>query len=115
MATDGEDLRAKGRALDKDPQDPWTKYRFRKECVRRGCPEAAGYEIGDIVRVEEVYSPYIKEPWIGQLKRLFGSGKEVIHFSLEQNSVKGTDVFYLIDEDKITLLEPVLPEDYRPF
>ncbi len=96
--------------------DLLTRYRYRIACLRSGRAELAGSEVGDVVLVDEVESPWVRGQWRGEVCRVFEAGDKYVR-PLDQNlnyrvkpppeyAAKG---LYLTREDQTNLLTPVAP------
>lgn len=132
------DLLARARSeFESGPGDPWARWRFRVECVRAGRAELAGLEPGDVVMVEEVESPWVRNggPWRGVVTQhnvggdgyvrpldLLGMDESRPAAPLPADSpwhVRPSNDYlrkglYLTREDKKTLLEPARPDAALP-
>ena len=100
---------------------PQTRYEYRLELVKTGQPEKAGYEIGDLVRVQEATHPWIRGYWTGTLMIIFEEGHKFVkpltpdvpwtnpnHIN---SALTGRlkNCVYLTRNDRLTLIEPHNP------
>ena len=110
------DLRELKRAAETG--GPWALYRFRVACLRAGRPELAEPHLpGDLVRVNEVESPWSHSEWVGvviqALREGDGNVRPMDPASISWRVRPGPEYIkgglYLTREDKRTLIEPVRP------
>ena len=112
---DGELLRLRRRVIE-DQSDPWARYRFRLECVRAGRPDLAGLEVGDVVSIEEVESPWVRGAWRGEVLRVFDAGDKYVRpidpgvlYRVKPSPEYLAKGLYLTREDQATLVLPATP------
>lgn len=112
---DGEILRLQ-RRIAEDQNDPWVRYRYRLECVRAGRPELAGLEVGDVVGVEEVESPWVRGAWRGEVLRVFDAGDKYVRpvehdlpYRVKPSAEYLAKGLYLTREDQAVLVLPAMP------
>jgi hypothetical protein len=113
---DGELLRLR-RILKEDQGDVWARYRYRLECVRSGRTDLAGLEVGDVVSVLEVESPWVRGTWRGEVLRVFDAGDKYVRpidrelpYRVRPSAEYLAKGLYLTREDKATLVVPALPD-----
>lgn len=76
---------------------------------------SAGLEVGDIVEVDEVESPWVRGRWRGQVMRLFDAGDKYVKpvdkvcYRITPKEEYLADGLYLSREDRTTLLTPKTP------
>lgn len=112
---DGEILRLRRRVVE-DGSDPWARYRYRLECVRAGRADLAGLEVGDVVSVEEVESPWVRGPWRGEVLRVFDAGDKYVRpierelpYRVRPSAEYLAKGLYLTREDQAVLVLPAMP------
>ncbi|MEZ0228661.1 MAG: hypothetical protein ACAI25_08555, partial [Planctomycetota bacterium] len=99
-----------------DENDSWARYRYRLECVRAGRPELAGLEVGDVVAVEEVESPWVRGSWRGEVLRVFDAGDKYVRpvdrelpYRVKPSAEYLAKGLYLTREDQAVLVLPAMP------
>ncbi len=104
------------RRLIEDQGDAWARYRYRLECVRLGRPDLAGLEVGDIVCVEEVESPWVRGSWRGEVLRVFDAGDKYVRpverelpYRVRPSAEYLAKGLYLTREDQAVLVLPAAP------
>ncbi len=112
---DGDFLLQRRRLLE-DANDPWARFRYRLGCVRAGRPDLAGLEVGDVVSVQEVESPWVRGAWRGEVLRVFDAGDKYVRpveaelpYRVRPSLEYLAKGLYLTREDQATLLLPALP------
>jgi hypothetical protein len=95
-------------------------FAYRNALLRAGQPEKAGFQVGDIVLVEEVESPWVKEPWEAELMRLGEEGdfnarplKTENPYRVKPSAEYLAKGLYMTRADKKTLIRPVDPDKYE--
>lgn len=112
---DGEILKLQRRLIE-DEHDAWARYRYRLECVRAGRAELAGLEVGDVVSVEEVESPWVRGSWRGEVLRVFEAGDKYVRpidrelpYRVKPSAEYLAKGLYLTREDQAVLVLPAAP------
>lgn len=115
-----EEIRKLENIVKESPADVWARYRLRRNYLRAERFDEAGFQVGDLVLVEEAHSPWTRCKWDGEILRLFVSGEKYVRPIKEQGEIiwrftpsedylkKG---LYLTPEDKVTLIRPYLPKN----
>jgi hypothetical protein len=100
--------------------DPCARYRYRVACLRAGKPELAGIEVGDLVLVDEVESPWVRGRWRGEVLRLFDAGDKyvrpvdpIVSYRVKPSPEYLAKGLYLTREDRTFLVVPGLPRERR--
>jgi hypothetical protein len=114
MDRDLLDLR---RRVLEEGADATARYRYRVECLRAGRPDLAGLEVGDVVLVDEVESPWVRGSWRGEVLRLFDAGDKYVRpldagvsYRVKPSPEYLAKGLYLTREDRTSLVRPALPE-----
>jgi len=104
------------RLITADEGDLVARYRYRLECVRAGRPDLAGLEVGDVVAVEEVESPWVRGMWRGEVLRVFEAGDKYVRpvedelpYRVKPSAEYLAKGLYLTREDLAVLVLPALP------
>jgi hypothetical protein len=115
MDRDLLDLR---RRVLEEGADATARYRYRVECLRAGRPDLAGLEVGDVVLVDEVESPWVRGSWRGEVLRLFDAGDKYVRpldpgvsYRVKPSPEYLAKGLYLTREDRTSLVRPALPLD----
>ena len=104
------------RVSAEDPRDLAARFRYRLECVRIGRAEMAGLEVGDVVWVDEVESPWICGGWRGEVLKVFEAGDKyvrpldrAISYRVRPSPEYLAKGLYLTRQDRTRLVEPAAP------
>lgn len=97
--------------------DACARYRYRIECLRAGRRDLAGLEVGDLVLVEEVESPWVRGAWRGEVLRLFEAGDKYVRpvdaavpYRVRPSPEYLAKGLYLTREDRTVLVSPAPPD-----